>query len=82
VFSKQAMALSRPGLDEVFFHQTVLHRSPDEFQPMENYEVAISVSTTPAASHGDRPRSHRSHRAWSSATTGVVDFTGAAPVVH
>jgi hypothetical protein len=42
VFSEQ-VALSDPA-SRVFFHQAVLHRSPDEFQPMENYEVAISVS--------------------------------------
>ena len=64
----------------MFFHQTVLHRSPDEFQPMENYEVAITVNDSRGATEIARgriglvgvPDRH----------DGVVDFTGAAPVVH
>jgi hypothetical protein len=77
--TNQAIALSNPN-DQVFFHQTVLHRSPDEFQPMENYEVAITVNDSRGATEIARgriglvgvPDRH----------DGVVDFTGAAPVVH
>ena len=77
--TNQAIALTNPN-EQVFFHQTVLHRSPDEFQPMENYEVAITVNDSRGASEIARgrvglvgiPDRH----------DGVVDFTGATPVVR
>lgn len=77
--TNQAISLSNPN-DQVFYHQAVLHRSPDEFQPMENYEVAITVNDSRGATEIARgrvglvgvPDRH----------DGVVDFTGAAPVVH
>lgn len=77
--TNQAIALTNPN-DQVFFHQTVLHRGPDEFQPMENYEFAITVNDARGASEIARgrlglvgvPDRH----------DGVVDFTGAAPVVR
>jgi hypothetical protein len=77
--TNQAVSLSNPN-DQVFFHQAVLHRSPDEFQPMENYEVAITVNDARGASEIARGRiglvgTPDRH-------DGVVDFTGATPVVR
>jgi hypothetical protein len=77
--TNQAVALTNPN-EQIFFHQTVLHRSPDEFQPMENYEVAITVNDARGATEIARGRiglvgTPDRH-------DGVVDFTGAAPVVH
>lgn len=78
--TNQSITLSNPN-DQVFYHQTVLHRGPDEFQPMENYEVAITVNDSRGATEIARgriglvgvPDRH----------DGVVDFTGAnGPVVH
>lgn len=78
--TNQAIALTNPN-DQIFYHQTVLHRGPDEFQPMENYEVAITVNDSRGATEIARgriglvgvPDRH----------DGVVDFTGAnGPVVH
>lgn len=77
--TNQAIALTNPN-DQVFFHQTVLHRSPDEFQPMENYEVAITVNDARGATEIARGRiglvGVRDRH------DGVVDFTGATPVVR
>ena len=78
VFSEQ-VALSDPA-SRVFFHQAVLHRSPDEFQPMENYEVAISVSD--ARGQQEIARGRIGLTGVVERHTGVVDFTGAAPVVR
>ncbi|MDB4929989.1 MAG: hypothetical protein JWM10_2473 [Myxococcaceae bacterium] len=77
--TNQAVSLTNPN-DQVFFHQTVLHRSPDEFQPMENYEVAITVNDARGATEIARGRiglvgTPDRH-------DGVVDFTGGAPVVR
>jgi hypothetical protein len=77
--TNQAISLSNPN-DQVFFHQTVLHRSPDEFQPMENYEVAITVNDSRGASEIARGRVGLVGRP--DRHDGVVDFTGAAPVVR
>ena len=41
--TNESITLSNPD-DAVFYHSTILHRSPDEFQPMENYEVAVAVA--------------------------------------
>ena len=77
--SVQAIALTNPN-EQVFFHQTVLHRSPDEFQPMENYEVAISVSDSRGQQEIARGRIGLTGVV--ERHSGVVDFTGAAPVVR
>ena len=41
--TNESITLSNPD-ESVFFHSTILHRSPDEFQPMENYEVTVAVA--------------------------------------
>jgi hypothetical protein len=78
VFSEQ-VALSDPS-SQVFYHQAMLHRSPDEFQPMENYEVAISVSD--ARGQHEIARGRIGLTGLVERHSGVVDFTGAAPVVR
>jgi hypothetical protein len=72
--SNESIALSSPG-EQIFYHQTVLHRSPDEFQPMENYEAAIAVSD----SRGQREiaRGRIGLVGVVERRQGVVDFTGA-----
>jgi len=78
VFSEQ-VALSDPS-SRIFFHQSLLHRSPDEFQPMENYEVAISVSD--ARGQHEIARGRIGLTGQVERRAGVVDFTGSAPVVR
>lgn len=78
VFSEQ-VALSDPS-SRIFFHQSLLHRAPDEFQPMENYEVAISVSD--ARGQHELARGRIGLTGQVERHSGVVDFTGAAPVVR
>lgn len=78
--SNESVSLSNPD-DSLFFHTTVLHRSPDEFQPMENYEVAIAV----ADAHGNHEiaRGRIGLVGQVERHSGVVDFTGAgAPQTH
>lgn len=41
--TNESITLSSPD-EAVFFHSTMLHRSPDEFEPMENYEVTVAVA--------------------------------------
>ncbi len=72
--SNESVSLSNPD-DSVFYHQTVLHRGADEFQPMENYEAAITVSDSRGQHEIARGRIGlvgvvERHQ-------GVVDFTGA-----
>lgn len=78
VFSEQ-VALSDPS-SRIFFHQALLHRSPDEFQPMERYEVAISVSDARGQQEIARGRIELTGQV--ERHSGVVDFTGSAPVVR
>lgn len=78
VFSEQ-IALSDPS-SRVFYHQAVLHRSPDEFQPMERYEVAISVAD--ARGQQEIARGRIGLTGVVERHSGVVDFTGSAPVVR
>lgn len=77
--SNQSVSLNDPS-ERVFFHQTVLHRGADEFQPMERYEVAVTVADARGNHEIARGRiglvGQVEHR------EGVVDFTGAAPVVR
>ncbi len=77
--STQSIALSNPG-EQVFFHQTVLHRGPDEFQPMEHYEVAVTVAD--ARGNHEVARGRIGLVGQVERREGVVDFTGAAPVVR
>ncbi len=72
--TNESIALSNPN-DAVFFHNTVLHRSPDEFMPMENYEVAISVAT--ARGNTEIARGRIGLVGQVERRSGVVDFTGA-----
>ncbi|MEZ4389784.1 MAG: hypothetical protein R3A48_01710 [Polyangiales bacterium] len=78
VFSEQ-VALSDPA-SRIFFHQSLLHRSPDEFQPMEHYEVAVSVAD--ARGQHEIARGRIGLTGVVERHSGVVDFTGAAPVVR
>lgn len=78
VFSEQ-VALSDPS-SRVFYHQAVLHRSPDEFQPMENYEVAVAVAD--ARGQQEIARGRIGLTGVVERHTGVVDFTGGTPVVR
>jgi len=41
--TNESITLSNPD-DAVFYHSTILHRGPDEFEPMENYEVTVAVA--------------------------------------
>lgn len=78
--SNESITLSSPT-DSVFYHNTVLHRSPDEFQPMENYEVAIAVSDARGQTEIARGRIGLVGQV--ERHSGVVDFTGAnGPTVH
>ena len=77
--TNQSVSLTNPN-DRVFFHQTVLHRSPEEFQPMEHYEVAITVAD--ARGNTEIARGRIGLVGQVERHDGVVDFTGSAPVVH
>ncbi len=77
--SNEPVALSSPN-DRVFNGYTTLHRAPGEFEPMENYEVAITVSDARGAHEIARGRVGLVGQV--ERHSGVVDFTGAAPVVH
>jgi hypothetical protein len=78
--SNESVSLSNPE-DAVFYHQTVLHRGADEFQPMENYEAAITVSD--ARGQHEIARGRIGLVGVVERHTGVVDFTGAnGPTVH
>lgn len=78
--SNEPIALSQPT-ERVFFHTTSLHRSPNEFQPMERYEAVLAVNT----STGARELARGSIQLVGEVErrgNGVVDFTGAQPVVR
>lgn len=77
--SNQPISLTDPN-ERVFFHQTVLHRSPDEFQPMENYEAAITVADSRGSTEIARGRIGLTGQV--ERHDGVVDFTSGAGVVH
>lgn len=72
--SNESVSLSNPD-DAIFFHQTVLHRGADEFQPMENYEAAITVSD--ARGQHEIARGRIGLVGVVERHSGVVDFTGA-----
>lgn len=64
----------------IFYGQATLHRSPDEFQPMERYEVAITVQTSRGAQELARGTVDLTGQV--ERHTGVVDFTGSAPTAQ
>ncbi len=79
--SNESVALSSPN-EPIFYHQTTLHRGPDEFQPMENYEVAIAVADARGQHELARGRIQLIGEV-ERRGNGVVDFTGAnGPTVH
>lgn len=77
--SNEPVALSAPG-EQIFYHQTVLHRVPGEFEPMENYEVAITVTDSRGPHEIARGRIGLVGQV--ERHSGVVDFTGGTPIVH
>ncbi|MFO0652943.1 MAG: hypothetical protein U0326_42390 [Polyangiales bacterium] len=78
--SNESVSLSSPD-DAIFYHQTVLHRGADEFQPMENYEAAITVSD--ARGQHEIARGRIGLVGVVERHSGVVDFTGAnGPVIR
>ncbi len=70
----EPIALSNPG-EAIFYHQTILHRAPGEFEPMENYEMAITVADSRGSTEVARGRIGLVGQVERRA--GVVDFTGA-----
>jgi hypothetical protein len=78
--TNESVSLSNPN-DSIFYHNTVLHRGPDEFMPMENYEVAITVADSRGQHEIARGRIGLVGQV--ERHTGVVDFTGSSgPTVH
>ncbi len=78
--SNESVGLSSPT-DRIFYHNTTLHRAPGEFEPMENYEVAITVSDARGAHEIARGRLGLVGEV--ERHSGVVDFTnGSGPMVH
>ena len=77
--TNEPIALGNPS-ERNFFHTTSLHRSPDEFQPMERYEAVLSVND----SRGARELARGAIQLIGQVERhqGVVDFTGAAPTVR
>lgn len=76
----EPVALSNPA-DRIFYHHTVLSRAAGEFEPMENYEVALTV----ADAHGNHEiaRGRLGLVGQVERHDGMVDFTGAnGPTVH
>lgn len=70
--SNESVSLSNPT-DPIFYHQTILHRGPDEFMPQENYEVAITVSD--ARGQHEIARGRIGLTGVIERRSGVVDFT-------
>ena len=70
--SNESVSLSNPT-DAIFYHQTVLHRGPDEFMPQENYEAAITVSD--ARGQHEIARGRIGLTGVIERRSGVVDFT-------
>lgn len=78
--SNESVSLSNPT-DRIFYHNTVLHRAAGEFEPMENYEVAITV--TDARGPHEIARGRIGLVGQVERHDGVVDFTGSnGPQVH
>lgn len=78
--STESVALSSPN-DRMFIGNTTLHRAPGEFEPMENYEVRITVSDARGAHEIASGRVGLVGQV--ERHSGVVDFTGATgPTVH
>ena len=71
--TSQSIALSNPA-ERIFYHNTTLHRSPDEFQPMKEYQVAITVNDARGAREVAAGRVGLVGQV--DRVGGVVDFTG------
>ncbi len=77
--SNEPVALSSPN-ERIFYHQTTLHRAAGEFEPMETYEVAITVADSRGNSEIARGRIALVGQV-ERRGPGVVDFTRGTPVV-
>lgn len=78
--SNEPIALSSPT-ERIFFHTTSLHRAPGEFEPMERYEAVLSVNDARGAREIARGQIQLIGQV-ERRGNGVVDFTGAQPVVR
>ncbi|MBL8603528.1 MAG: hypothetical protein JNK72_16510 [Myxococcales bacterium] len=77
--SSEPVALSAPN-ERIFFHNTVLHRGVGEFEPQNEYEVAITVGDSRGNNEIARGRINLTGPV--ERHSGVVDFTGSAPVLR
>lgn len=75
--SNEPVALSNPN-ERIFYHNTTLHRAAGEFEPMETYEVAITVADARGASEIARGRIGLVGQV-ERRGPGVVDFTQGTP---
>jgi len=78
--SNEPVALTSPN-ERIFYHQTTLHRAVGEFEPMETYEVAITVADARGNSEIARGRIGLVGQV-ERRGNGVVDFTGGAPAIR